>query len=179
MAKKKSDFTPIELGTLGSEFDNIFNDDKLPKEAAKPVSPPAEAKPASPSEEAEPASQPIAAAPKPARAKAKTRQPRKKKAATKASSESTPEADQNTPPPSTNFDKETLGWFFTNTPDLGAVKQVYVDENTKETLHGVARATGIPIGHLTENIIRWFLLSNKPEISKLIARNRDPFNHIG
>lgn len=165
---KKSPVIPVSMPGLGSQFDDLFNDDikKEPAKPTQPATPPAATAAASPAPAAPP------------KAKAKTKEPKKKKAVTKASPEPAAEADQTSPPPSTSFDKEALGWFFSNSPDISQPKQLYVDESTKETLHGVARAAGIPVGHLTENIVRWFLLSNKSEITKIIARNRDPFNHL-
>ncbi len=172
MAKTKSTFTPVSMPALGSEFDDVFKDDfKVePKKPSEPAPPPVTTAASAA------ASPPAPAAPP--KTKAKTKEPRKKKAVAKASPEPAPETDQTIPPPSTSFDKEALGWFFSNSPEITQPKQLYVDESTKETLHGVARAAGIPVGHLTENIVRWFLLSNKSEITKIIARNRDPFNHL-
>ncbi len=172
MAKTKSTFTPVSMPALGSEFDDVFKDD-FKVEPTKPSEP---APPPFTTAASAAASTPAPAAPP--KTKAKTKEPRKKKAVAKASPEPAPDTDQTIPPPSTSFDKEALGWFFSNSPEITQPKQLYVDESTKETLHGVARAAGIPVGHLTENIVRWFLLSNKSEITKIIARNRDPFNHL-
>ena len=176
MAKTKSTFTPVSMPGLGSEFDDVFKDDfKVePKNPSEPTPPSATAAAPAAASAAPSPSAPAA----PPKTKAKTKEPRKKKAVAKASPEPAPETNQTIPPPSTSFDKEALGWFFSNSPDISQPKQLYVDESTKETLHGVARAAGIPVGHLTENIVRWFLLSNKSEITKIIARNRDPFNHL-
>ncbi|CAH1002615.1 hypothetical protein LEM8419_03487 [Neolewinella maritima] len=172
MAKTKSTFTPVSMPGLGSEFDDVFKDDfKVePNKPSEPAPPPATA--------ATPAAASAPAPAAPSKTRGKTKEPRKKKVVAKASPETAPEIEQAIPPPSTSFDKEALGWFFSNSPDISRPKQLYVDRSTKETLHAVARAAKIPVGHLTENIVRWFLLSNKSEITKIIARNRDPFNHL-
>ena len=163
MAKKKA-VAPINLDFGGSDLDDVFNqldagkgrggdDDKAPKDTTTP------------SDE------------KPRKStSAKKTSPRKKKPA--ASIPSSETSDSVIQAPEGSISREGLIWFFANEADTSKVKQLYVGESTKEVLHQVARTAGIPVGHLADNIMRWFLAAHKNDIKKVISRNRDTLDGL-
>ena len=172
MAKKRP-MPPVDMSTFGSEFDDVFNQldpsRKEPSESSATVpntTPKPPPPPATPADEVEVQSK-----------RSKKKVPRKKKGA-KPPASTSGDVSQSLPAPSIAFTREELNWFFSNPAIASQPKQLYVAENTKETLHHVARAAGMPIGHLTDNIVRWFLWANKAEIMKIIARNRNPLDRL-
>lgn len=171
MSKKKP-IPTVSMPGLGSEFDDLFKDpvsdqstntDQINDE-------PGDSTQSTPPSAASSTPQPKRKASKPV-----AKKPRKKKAEAAAVSEQSSVA---TPPPPSTFSRDELDWFFSNPAGIADPKQLYVSESTKETLHHVAKATGVPVGHLTDNLVRWFLLSNKAELIKIISRNRDPFGRL-
>ena len=197
MAKKKP-HPPIDL-SFGSDLDDVYNQ-LNPAENSPPPPPPVSpsttpqhdrnATDVNEEENVEPPPPPppsTESTPPPAAhrsAKRKTKESKKNTRSRRSrESRSTAAAATDAPvepmpaPPST-FSSEQVAWFFSNSAPAPEPKQIYVTKSVKETLHHVARATGLPAGHLADNIIRWFLLSNKQDITKLMSRKRNPLDQL-
>ena len=168
MAKKKA-VAPINLDFGGSDLDDVFNQldagkgrVEVDKKTSTDTTTPADEKPKSASSSKE--------------APAKKTSPRKKKPA--VSTPSSEPSDSVIQAPEGSISREGLAWFFANEADTTRVKQLYVAESTKEVLHQVARTAGIPVGHLADNIMRWFLAAHKNDIKKVISRNRNTLDGL-
>ena len=163
MAKKKA-VAPINLDFGGSDLDDVFNQLDTGKgrgaddtDAPKDTTASGNQKPKKSTS-------------------AKETSPRKKKPTESISSAE--QIDSVIQAPEGSISQEGLIWFFANEADTSKVKQLYVGESTKEVLHQVARTAGIPVGHLADNIMRWFLAAHKNDIKKVISRNRSTLDGL-
>ena len=83
------------------------------------------------------------------------------------------------PPPATEapMSAAELAWFFQPPGTDDGTTQVYLNTATKEALFAVARRVGgIPAGQLADNIIRWWIINNRPGLKKLM--HRDPLDRL-
>ena len=176
MAKKKLG-TTITLSSFDADLDSVLSSLEGPEEAAA-ATPDATEKPAleQPAAVTPPPTPPPVTPPQQERERPRATKslPGKKKA--NRSPAGDPEVAGKLPPSS--FTREELDWFFAQSVDTSELKRLYVPESTKEVLQLVARSAKIPLSHLTDNILRWFMVANREEIRKIIARHRNSLDRL-
>ena len=183
MAKKKKS-QAIDFSAFSSGIDDVLANLDTGNTAAPPASPAvsqgnAEAKdaaapPAAAAKSTPEATKPTAA---PAVADQKPRRGKKpgkeKRAATSRTSKSS-----TLPLPSTDLPEADLEWFLTNAKKVKEPTRLYVNPNTKAALDYVAREAGLTSTSLADNVIVWFLSSNRDAIKKFIAKTRKRGNPL-
>lgn len=169
MAKKKLG-TTISLDSFDADLDSVLNSLEG-EESTPPVTEESVA------ENPAPTANPSATPPKRERKQPKSSakaSPRKKK----TNPSPTGDREASGVLPDSNFTPEEFGWFFSNSVDTSELKRLYIPESTKEVLQLVARSSKIPLSHLTDNILRWFLAANKQEIKKIISRHSSSLDRL-
>lgn len=176
---EKNLFPTVSINDVGSEFDDLFKDPEI--EEVKRPDTDSETTAATPTSTRQSSAAAEDGTPLPSKEKPKkVRVPRKKKGATSKSGSnvSTAASGSELPMPPCELTKQQIDWFFSNPAVFTDPKVLRVDDSTKEALYLVAWSAGVPMTSLADNIIRWFLLANKAELTKIIARNRDPFSRL-
>lgn len=166
MAKKKLG-TTISLSSFDADLDSVLHS----LEGQEPTPPATEDSVAE--QPATAVADPSLTPPK-ERPKSSKALPRKKK----ASHSPTADREASRGLPASSFTPEEFGWFFSNSVDTSELKRLYVPESTKEVLQLVARSAKIPLSHLTDNILRWFMAANREEIKKIIARHSSSLDRL-